>query len=177
MNKTIVVGIGIGTFTLGAVAAGAVSATIIKRVYKDVDNLSKGMNYIRTSVDLSVDKEVADALIHSASQDVAYEVVKEAAEKTLDDIRRDIKKQVKDAVSKAYDGVEDKVSEVLESQINVQTLERIEEKVAKKVTKHVISNYTNMAWGSGSSKADVARACIENGMDGFDVARVMNSIN
>ena len=168
--------IAIGAFIAGAAATGVISAIEIQKVYKDVDAITSGMNYIRKNIDIKVDPDVASELIKSASNDVAFEAVNKAAESTKKMIHNEIDAKVRAAIKDAYDDVADKVAEQLQSQINLQTLDRIEDKVAKEVTKHIVRSYSNGIFPTTSNKADVAKACIDKGMDGYSVARVMQAM-
>lgn len=172
-TSTIATLVGVGAFAAGCMTIGLASVEYVKGVDNKFTGLSKGMSYIHDNIDLNIPAEVADELVKAAARDVATEVVNKAAESAKKEVVKDINNAVKGNVKNAYAGIEESLKAKLEKEINIQTLEKIENKVAEKVAKQVISNYSNPF---GASKADIAKACIDNGMDGFDVARVMSSI-
>lgn len=174
-SSTIATLVGVGAFAAGCAVTGYACAEHVKAVDDKFTGLSHGLKYIQDNISLDIPEEVATELVKSAAKDVATEQVKKAANEACKEITKDMKNVIKGNVANAYSNIEDTLKSKLEKEINIQTIERIEGKVAEKVAKQIISNYSN-PWATGTSKADVAKACIDNGMDGFDVARVMSSI-
>lgn len=174
MNNTLAVVFGVSAFTAGCAVVGIAAADHCRKVDDKLTGISRGMKYLQDNVDLNIDPEVAEKLVSAAARDVAYDISNKAAESAKKEIQKEISNKVKESVKASYKELEGTLTEKLESQINIQTIEKIQDKVAEKVAKQVLNGY--VAPFGGTSKADVAKACIDGGMDGFDVARVMSSL-
>lgn len=175
MKTPVVAGlVGVAAFAAGCATVCYVEAGKVQSIDDKFTGLARGLSFIKDNIDLNIPEEAANAMINAAANEVAIDIVKKAAEACKKEISTNINQQVKNYIAQAYTGVEKSVTEKLEKEINIQTIERIENRVSEKVAKQILSSYTN-PW-SGTSKADIAKACIDNGMDGFDVARVMQSI-
>lgn len=175
MNNGLAIGLGIGTFALGCAAVAVLEGEKVSNIDDKFSHLVKGLEYIEDNVNLNIPEEVAKEMARKAAQQVAVEQVKRASDSAMNDLKKEIHSQVKAAIAKEYDNITPLLKDKLEKEINVQTIARIEEKVSSNVAKQILNNYAPN-FGSGTTKADIAKACIDSGMDGFDVARVMSSL-
>lgn len=174
-TSTIATLVGIGAFSAGCAATAYACAEHVKHVDDKFTGLHAGMKFIEDNISLDIPEDVASELVKSAAKEIATEQVKKASEAACKEITKDMKNVIKGNVANAYSNIEDTLKNKLEKEINLQTIERIESKVSEKVAKQILINYAN-PFAGGTTKADIAKACIDNGMDGFDVARVMSSI-
>ena len=168
--------LGVGGVALGAGVVCALTFDRVNGMDDKLTGISRGMRYIQDNVSMDIPEEVAKELYRNAAQDFAANAVKKASSDATKEISDSIKSQVKDVIKDAYKNVESDVKHQLESQINLQTIEKIQNQVSEKVAKQVIEkslfNFTK-----DSSKEDVIKTCIENGMETWEIERILKSMN
>lgn len=175
MKDSLAVGLSVAAFAVGCATVAVIEADRVNKIDSKFNYIAKGINYVQENVDLTVPEEVAEELTRKAAEKVANDAVVKAAEKATKEVNANIQSTVKKIVNDAYADVKTKVADKLEKEINVQTIERIEQQVAGKVAKQIMNNYIPTT-SFGASKADIAKACIESGMDSYDISKVMASI-
>lgn len=179
MKDIYAIGIGAATFAIGCVAAGIYAVDRCNKMDDKLTGVCEGINYIQDNIDLDVPEEYAKELIKTIATDVAKRQVESAITDVKRDINLTIKKQVKDAVSTAYKSVEGEVAAKLESQINIQTIDKIQKDVTDRVTKNIIDNSVSALFKPKSDSAtttnDIVKTCIDNGMDAWDIKRVLEA--
>lgn len=175
MKDSLAVGLSVAAFAVGCATVAVIEADRVNKIDSKFNYIAKGINYVQENVDLTVPEEVAEELTRKAAEKVANDAVVKAAEKATKEVNANIQSTVKKIVNDAYADVKTKVADKLEKEINVKTIERIEQQVAGKVAKQIMNNYIPTT-SFGASKADIAKACIESGMDSYDISKVMASI-
>lgn len=175
MKDEYAVALGLAAFAGGCAVAGIISARYVKKVDDKFIGIAKGINYIQENIDLQIPEEVAKELTRKAAEKVANDAVLKAAEGATKEISNNVNSTVKKIVNDAYSDVKEKVADKLEKEINIQTIEKIEKAVSDKVAQQIMSNYIPV-YNCGTSKADVIKACIDSGMDSFDIHRVVSSM-
>lgn len=175
MKDSLAVGLSVAAFAVGCATVAVIEAEKVNKIDSKFNYIAKGINYLQENVDLTVPEEVAEELTREAAKKVANEACIKASEKATKEICKNIDDTVKKIVNDSYADVKTKVMDKLEKEINVQTIERIEQQVANKVSKQIMNNYIPTT-SFGASKADIAKACIESGMDSYDISKVMSSI-
>lgn len=174
MKESTAVVIGIGSFAAGCALVSIYAISNANSMENKLDSINKGLRYIQDNVDLTVPEETASALVKSAASDIAHNEVIKATEHARNEIRKEISKNVKDIVSDSYKNVEGDIRNKLEEQINMQTIEKIQNAVSEKVAKQIVSNSLFAAKGT-SSKEDIIKTCVENGMDAWEIRRILEA--
>lgn len=176
MKDIYAVGLGVAAFAAGCATIAVVSADKVNKIDAKFTGISAGIKYLQDNIDLTIPEEVAEELTREAAKKVANDACIKASEKATKEICKNIDDTVKKIVSDSYTDVKSKIADKLEKEINIQTIGRIEQSVAEKVAKQVMNNYTPAYRLGGTTKADIVQTCIENGMDGIDIQRVMSAI-
>lgn len=174
MKDVYAVGLGVGGFALGCAAVALFEADKINRMEDKLTGIFKGVNYIQDNVDLSVPEEVAKTMVRNAAQDVANRAVQNATDEAVKEIKKEINTHVKSVVKDAYKNVEADVKHQLESQITLQTIDKIQNSVSEKVAKQIVDKALFFP-GTSSSKEDLVKTCVANGMDAWDIRRILEA--
>lgn len=174
MKDVYAVGLGVGAFALGCAVVAIYEADKVKTIDSKLTGIWRGMNYIQENIDLDVPEEFAKAMVRNAAQNIANTAVQNAAEDAVKEIKKDVSIQVRNVVKDAYKNVEADVKHQLESQINLQTIEKIQNSVSEKVAKQLLDK-TLFFPNSGSSKEDLIKTCVSNGMDAWEIKRILEA--
>ena len=174
MKDVYAVGLGVGAFALGCAVVAIYEADKVKTMDNKLTGIWRGMNYIQENVDLSIPEEVAKEMVRKAAQNVADYTVKDAATDAIKEIKKDVSTQVRNVVKDAYKNVENDVKHQLESQINLQTIEKIQNSVSERVAKQIVDKAMFFPH-SASSKEDLIKTCVANGMDAWDIRRILEA--
>lgn len=174
MKDVYAVGLGVGGFALGCLAVALFEADKVKTMDNKLTGICKGMDFIKDNISLDVPEETAKALVRNAAQNIANDAVTKASLEAVKDIKTEINNRIKIVVNDAYDNVESEVRNKLESQINLQTIEKIQNSVSEKVAKQIVDS-SLFAGRGGSSKDDIIKTCVANGMDAWDIRRILEA--
>lgn len=174
MKDVYAVGLGVGAFALGCAVVAIYEADKVKTMDDKLTGICRGINYIQDNIDLDVPEEVAKAMVRNAAQNIANDAVRNATDDAVKEIKKDINTHVKTVVKDAYKNVEADVKHQLESQINLQTIEKIQSSVSEKVAKQIVDKALFFP-NSGSSKDDLIKTCVANGMDAWDIRRILEA--
>lgn len=174
MKDVYAVGLGVGAFALGCAVVAICEADRVKTMDNKLSNICRGIGYIQDNVDLNVPEEVAKAMVRNAAQNIANDAVRNASDEAVKEIKKDINSHIKGVVKDAYKNVEVDIKHQLESQINLQTIEKIQNSVSEKVAKQLLDK-TLFFPNSGSSKEDLIKTCVSNGMDAWDIRRILEA--
>ena len=174
MKDVYAIGLGVGGFALGCAAIALYEAEKVNRMDDKLTGIFRGINYIQENIDLDVPEEFAGEMVKKAAQTVADRTVKTAADEAVKEIKKDINGHVKSVVKDAYKNVEADVKHQLESQINLQTIEKIQNSVSDKVAKQLVDKALFFP-NSGSSKEDLIKTCVSNGMDAWEIRRILEA--
>lgn len=174
MKDAYAIGLGVAGFALGCAVVAVYEADKVKTMDNKLTDIFRGIGYIQNNIDLEVPEEVAKAMVRNAAQNVANEAVIKATDSAVKEIKKDINNQVKTAVKDAYKSVEGDVKHHLESQINMQTIDKIQNAVSEKVAKQIMDRSLFIG-SSGSSKDALIKTCIENGMDAWEIRRILEA--
>ena len=172
MKDIYAVGIGVAAFAAGCAAVGIYAIDKTNLMNDKLTGISRGLSYIQDNVDLQVPEEVAKSMMRDAAYSVAQNAVNSATESAKKEIKKEISDQVKSVVKDAYKNVEADVRHQLEAQINLQTIEKIQGEVSEKVAKQIVSN---ALFTKSSTKEDIIKTCVDNGMDAWDIRRILEA--
>lgn len=176
MKDIYAVAIGVGAFAAGCAALAVVEDGRIKKMDAKLTGITGGMSFIKDNIDLNIEEDFAKELVRIAAKDVATNVVNDAAAYTKKEIASDISNQVKNIISASYKNVEESVKKELESQINLQTIEKVQNMAAEKVAKQILDKSLILGTTTtGTSKEDLIKTCVANGMDAWDIKRILEA--
>lgn len=169
--------VGVTAFSAGCAATGIACAGYVKNIDNKFTNISGGIKYIQDNIKLDIPEEVASELVKSLSKDIAAEQVKKASEAACAEVAKDMKNVIKGNVANAYSSIEDTLKDKLEKEINIQTIERIENKVAEKVAKQIVNKalFSGQSGSTGTSKESIINTCVANGMDAWEIKRILDA--
>lgn len=174
-STAVVIGVGVGLVAYGAgvLTECALNQGRINDMENKLNNICKSVDSL-SNIDLTIPDDLAKVVITKAADKAAAKVADSAVKSTTKDIKESVKTRVSNTLNDMYKDVEEDVKNKLMDQVNIASIERIEKQVADKVADKVFKQTPKLIVGD-TSKNDIIQTCLENGMDAFDIRRVLEA--
>ena len=165
MKTELAVGLGVIGFGLGCAAVCIVEGGRVTGMEKKLNDICKSIDGISDSVDLTIPEELTKVAVSKAAEKAAKASVNKA-----------IDSAIKTAVDDIYKDVAGDVKKKLEDQVNLASIERIEKQVSEKVANTIVKTSPFFGIGDSTSKESLVKTCVDNGMDAWEIKRILEAV-
>ena len=162
--------IGVTAFGLGCAAVCAIRISKVHGMDRKLNDICKGIEGMTDNIDFTVPENIANVAIRNAADKAAQKAVSGVKDVAVDHVDS----LVQATINETYKALEPELKKKLEDQINLASIEKIEQQVAGKVAERIFKS-TPLVLGQSNSKEDLIKTCVANGMDAWDIRRILEA--